>query len=90
MGHAHPSDLGGQGLRPGGDYNVYRNNEIYEYNNTGTDTKYITSTASNNPKSQSTLTGSCTATWQGDTETFGRWEWGTAGNWDIDIVPTSV
>ncbi len=63
---------------------------IYEYNNTGTDTKYITSTASNNPKSQSTLTGSCTATWQGDTETFGRWEWGTAGNWDIDIVPTSV
>lgn len=32
---------------------------VYEYNNTGTDTKYITSTATDNPKSESTIEGPC-------------------------------
>lgn len=48
---------------------------VYEYNCSGVNTKFLTSTATNNPNSQATPP-IMTYTWQGGSST-----WGTAANW---------
>ncbi|MBI9065893.1 MAG: T9SS type A sorting domain-containing protein [Salinivirgaceae bacterium] len=57
---------------------------VYEYNNTGSNTKYYTATASSNPNSTSTIGP---ATWIGGYSGF-ETDWGTGANWSIAQVPT--
>jgi hypothetical protein len=68
-------------LKEGTNYSV----RIFEYNNTGTYTDYLTSSASNNPRSGITQGD---AQWQGDDATSPT-NWGVAENWSTNEVPNS-
>jgi hypothetical protein len=57
---------------------------VYEYNNSGVNTKYNTNIATGNPGNQSTLT-SCSMTWLGNTTL-----WETASNWSPAGPPTVI
>jgi len=70
------------GLTDGTYYEI----RAFEYNNSGTNINYKTSTATNNPNNTTTPG---IFTWQGDDGTSPSY-WNVAANWDKNTLPTSA